>query len=311
MTAAGTLSVIRDARAATAAARARLARAALDHCRLCSRLCGANRNAGGRGPCGAGPDARYFSAQVEMGDELELLPCFAVALSGCDLRCRFCNTRASSWRGSAGAPFVPARVAGQAAEALAGGARAIMVLGGEPTIHLPAALELVAALPGSATLVWKTNAHGSREARDLLAGLFDVWVADYKFGNDTCARRLAGVSHYTEVVRENLAWAAGQTSLIVRHLLMPGHVDCCWRPIAAWLASALPGVKVSLREEFWPILGGPGPSELRRPLGEAEARAGFAVARHFQLNLIPSPGAGAAWSASRASPVRAPLDSAR
>ena len=116
-----------------------------------------------------------------------------------------------------------------------------MLLGGEPTIHLPTALEFASLLPDDATLVWKTNAHATAEARALLDGVFDVWVADYKFGNDACAQRLAKVPDYTAVVRENLRWAHTHTDLIVRHLLMPGHVDCCWRPIAEWLAAELPG----------------------------------------------------------------------
>jgi putative pyruvate formate lyase activating enzyme len=52
---------------------------------------------------------------------------------------------------------------------------------------------LVAELPDAATLVWKTNGHGNGQARALLDGLFDVWVIDYKFGNDRCARRLARI----------------------------------------------------------------------------------------------------------------------
>src|SRR5262249_53895629 len=151
----------------------------------------------------------------------------------------------------AGEPLGPASVAAQAEIALAEGARTIMILGGEPTVNLPAALEIVAALPDTAKLVWKTNAHSSAQARALLDGLFEVWLADYKFGNAACAQRLAGISGYPSVVQENLLWANTHTELIVRHLLMPGHVNCCWAPVAEWLAAQLPGVKVNLRAGFW------------------------------------------------------------
>src|SRR5215831_16639224 len=73
-----------------ARARARLAYDSLQECHLCAYHCGVNRLAGSRGRCLAGPQARFFSAQTEVGDELELVPTFAVALSGCDLRCAFC-----------------------------------------------------------------------------------------------------------------------------------------------------------------------------------------------------------------------------
>ena len=208
-------------------------------------------------------------AQTEVTDELELIPTFAVALSGCDLRCDFCITGAESWNPRSGDALIATRGAGAASTllrrgvaatqlaakakaALQNGARTIMVLGGEPTIHLHSALEFVSHLPDSAKLVWKTNAHGSAQARELLDGMFDVWVADFKFGNDDCARRLAKIPDYTAIVRENLLWANTRSELIVRHLLMPGHAECCWKPVAEWLADNLPGVKVNLRSGFWP-----------------------------------------------------------
>ena len=273
-------------RAAAARERAHTARRMLASCRLCAWACAANRLAGERGFCGAGAEARCFSAQVEVGDELELIPTFAVALSACDLRCRFCITRASSWNALAGAPFDARAVAAGARQALRQGARTVMVLGGEPTVHLPAALEFVAELPAATRLVWKTNAHASALARDLLEGMFDIWVADFKFGNDACAERLAQAPDYLRSVRENLCWASRHSDLIVRHLLLPGHVDCCWKPIAAWLATELPGVKVSLRSEFWPVRRQRRFPELRRTLSTTEADEAVRVAGDWGLNLV-------------------------
>jgi putative pyruvate formate lyase activating enzyme len=236
--------------------------------------------------CHAGTEARFFSAQVEVSDELELIPTFAIALSGCDLRCDFCITGRESWNSGAGQPVDVKELAARAQAALANGARSIMILGGEPTIHLPAVLQLVAALPEDAKLVWKTNAHGSARARDLLDGIFDVWLADFKFGNDCCAQRLAKVPHCVRVVRENLLWANAHGELIVRHLLMPGHVECCWRPVAEWLAENLPRVKVNLRAGFWPGWHAARHRELRGSVNAGEAEAGFRIARECELNLI-------------------------
>lgn len=161
-----------------------------------------------------------------------------------------------------------------------------MLLGGEPTVHLPAALEIVAALPPTAKLVWKTNAHGSAQAREWLDGLFDVWLADYKFGNDGCAERLAGIRNYGLTVRENLLWANENSELIVRHLLMPGHVECCWRPVAEWLAAELPGVKVSLRCGFWPVCHSRRHSELARAVSAEEGAQARGIARGLSLKLV-------------------------
>src|SRR5208282_48929 len=266
--------------------RARIARAMLADCRFCAHDCGVNRLAGENGLCHAGAEARFFMAQTEVSDELELIPTFAVALSGCDLRCDFCITGASSWNPRAGAGFDARAMAVKAEAALQHGARTIMVLGGEPTIHLPAALEIVAALPDDAKLVWKTNAHGSAQAHELLDGMFDVWLADFKFGNDACAQRLAKTPDYLRVVKDNLLWADDHSELIVRHLLMPGHVECCWQPVAEWLAANLPGVKVNLRSGFWPAWLAARHPELRGTVSAPECEQAWEIAHECRLNLV-------------------------
>ena len=276
-----------NSRSAVARERALTARAALADCQLCAHHCGVNRLAGETGLCRAGASAKFFLAQTEVTDELELIPTFAVALSGCDLRCEFCITGAESWNPRAGKILSAKEMGANAKAALACGAKTVMILGGEPTIHLPSALELVAALPDNAKLVWKTNAHGSAQARELLEGMFDVWLADFKFGNDGCAHRLAKVSNYTGTVQENLRWANEHGELIVRHLLMPGHLDCCWKPVAAWLAEELPGVKVNLRSGFWPAWHAARHAELRGTVLPGETEQAWETARKYRLNLIP------------------------
>ena len=273
-------------RAALARERAAIARAMLSDCHLCAHHCGVNRLTGPAGLCHAGSEANFFSAQVEVSDELELIPTFAVALSGCDLRCDFCITGGPSWNPRAGEGFDARTMAARANRALEEGARTVMVLGGEPTIHLPTVLEFVAGLPDDAKLVWKTNAHGSAQARELLDGIVDVWLADFKFGNDACAQRLAKVADYVRIVQENLVWAHAHSELIVRHLLMPGHVDCCWRPVAEWLATELPGVKINLRSEFWPAWQARRHNELSSPISRAETESASEIAKEFGLNFI-------------------------
>ena len=273
-------------RGTVARARARTARELLASCQLCAHHCGVNRLAGERGLCHAGAETRCFSAQLEVGEELELIPTFALALGGCDLRCDFCITGASSWNPAAGAGFDARAMASQAQRALAAGARTVTLLGGEPTIHLPAALEFVAEMPATAELVWKTNAYGSAEARALLAGMFNIWVVDFKFGNDGCAQRLARISDYVRAARANLLWACENSRLIVRHLLMPGHLECCWAPVAEWLAAELPEVKVSLRCGFWPAWHSRRHPELSRPPSAEECAQARRIARGLSLRLI-------------------------
>ena len=60
------------------------------------------------------------------------------------------------------------------------------------------------------------------------------------------------MENYLAIVTRNLSTAAAQGDLIVRHLLLPGHFDCCFRPIVAWLKANMPDAKFSVRDGYLP-----------------------------------------------------------
>ena len=64
----------------------------------------------------------------------------------------------------------------------------------------------------------------------------------------------------------NLVTAAGQGNLIVRHLLLPGHFDCCFRPIVCWMKHNLADAKFSIRDGYLPSWQSDRHTELARPL---------------------------------------------
>lgn len=273
-------------RAEVAAHRHPSALRSLESCHLCAHHCGVNRNTGQRGVCKVGARSNIFSAQIEVSDELELIPTYAIAFSGCDMRCSFCITGAESWNPSAGTQLDAFQIARNATAALENGARSVMILGGEPTVHLPDVLELVTLLPEDAYLIWKTNAHASSQSRDYLQGLFDCWLVDYKFGNDTCALNLSGTRNYSKVIQENLQFAHRNSELIIRHLLMPGHVYCCWQKVATWIASFLPEVKVHLMLGFWPAWQSHKHSEFDKRTPPTELEDARKIAEKLNLRLI-------------------------
>ncbi len=258
----------------------------LESCELCAHRCGVNRLAGSTaGRCHVGNDSRIFSAQIEVSDELEVIPTFAIAFGGCDMRCGFCITGKESWSAQSGSLIAPPDMADKARQAIECGARSIMILGGEPTIHLPAVMELSSILPENTQWIWKTNAHGTHHARDLLDRLFDLWIADFKFGNNACAERLARTSNYLEAVQDNLIWAANHSDLIVRHLLMPGHLECCWKPVAQWIASRIPGTRVNLRGGFWPAWQSKNFPEFRSSSTNKEWERALEIADNYSIPL--------------------------
>lgn len=255
-------------------------------CRLCEHRCGADREKGERGPCGAGTVARVYKHRLEYGEERELVPSHLFYLSGCDLRCAFCVAGVNAFDARRGRPLTAGFLAGAAAEGRAMGARTLQWVGGEPTIHLPAVLDAMAGCDGLPPVVWKSDFYGTPEAFALLDGVVDVYLADFKFGDDACARRIAKVDDYLAVITRNLVTASGQGDLIVRHLLLPGHLDCCFRPIIAWLRANLPGAKFSVRDGYLPSWQAHRHPDLARPLDPGHGDRARDLATRAGLRVI-------------------------
>lgn len=281
------------------AERAFRARESLSRCRLCAFECGVDRTRGPAGICRSDSVTRVFHEGIEWAGEAGLVPTYVVSFSGCNMACSFCLTGESSQNGRAGKPLDPEALANRILLA-APSLRSVTLLGGEPAIHLDGALEIAARLPRRLQLVWKTNATASEEGLALLEGVPDVVLADYKFGTDDCAHRLAGMPSYTDTVRASLRRAARTSRLIVRHLVMPGHLDCCLAPIAEWMACELPDTPLSLMTGFLPVFRSG--QELGRMNRSEEVRIAADLVRDRGLRTIP-------WVlAPGEAPVRAPAD---
>ena len=269
------------------AERLQLARQQYQCCLLCEHRCGIDCADGQRGICQAATEARVYRCRVECGEEVELIPSQLLYLSGCNLRCVFCIGEADAFDPQQGQILDGQVLAEAIAESHRHGARNIQWVGGEPTIHLPAILEAMAGCGSRLPpVVWKSNFFGTIESFALLKGIVDVYVADLKFGNDGCARRIAGVDGYLPIVTRNLLLAAAETSLIVRHLLLPGHFDCCFRPIADWMRRFLRATPLRIMTGYLPRWKASDCQELASPLHREAGAQAIALAKRLGLNVI-------------------------
>ncbi len=255
-------------------------------CLLCEHRCAVDRAQGERGVCKAGPVARVFRHRIEFGEEPELLPCHLFYLSGCDLRCAFCIAEVNAFDPSRGRELTPDFFLEAVRWGQTQNVKTLQWVGGEPTIHLPRILEVMSAATALPTIVWKSDFYGTENAFELLHDVVDVYVADFKFGNDDCARRIASVDNYWAVVTRNLRIATGQGRLIVRHLLLPGHYECCFVPVIRWLQRELPGAAFSLRDGYLPRWRAHSLPELGRRIGQTEATAAKRLATQAGLDVI-------------------------
>jgi putative pyruvate formate lyase activating enzyme len=60
-------------------------------------------------------------------------------------------------------------------------------------------------------------------------------------------------SELSEVVKRNHVLAAEHGSMIIRHLVMPSHVECCTKPILEFVADTMRDkVLVNLMAQYYP-----------------------------------------------------------
>ncbi len=259
-------------------------------CHFCERRCGVNR-ATTPGFCGV-LDSKYSSEFLHYGEEDELVPSHTIFFTGCTFKCVFCQNWDIARHPLAGTPADPERLAQRIHERTREGSRNVNWVGGDPTPHVPTILKTLRALatlsrrndvdvrPIHTPAVFNSNTYYSRETMKLLDGVIDTYLSDFKYGNNTCARRYSYVETYVETVTRNLL--ASREQLIIRHLVMPGHFSCCTRPIIEWVRDAMPEVRFNLMFQYTPYNAAPYP-EINRYLSDAERRDALHAAKGLIL----------------------------
>ena len=259
------------------------AESGLARCEVCELRCGANRLNGEPAPCGLGAQSYTYKRHLSLAEEVELLPAYLVYLSGCNMRCRFCIQGHDCFDPRRGQQVNPGALAAELGCAIDRGAKTITFIGGEPGLHPHTILRVAEAAGRRLPIALKTNLYLTPQTLDLLDGVIGVYVVDYKFGSDICAKSLAGIDRYTGVMQRNLRIVARRGRLIVRHLLMPGHLDCCLRPVARWIADHLPEADFRLMEGYVPAWRAEGYPRLGRTCNASELAEAVALVRALGL----------------------------
>ena len=269
-----------------------LSRRILKKCNLCERGCGVDRTAGERGHCGV-QDARISSEFIHMGEEPDLVPSYTVFFSGCTFNCVFCQNWDISTRPDSGQAIDASDLAHMIERRAMVGTRGATTrniknvnwVGGDPTSNLPFVLEVLQECRANVPQVWNSNMYLSVESMDLLNGTVDVYLTDWKYGNDKCALRLSNAPNYTRVMERNHRLGRQHAEMIIRHLVLPGHLDCCTRPALNWIAENLKDVLVNVMAQYRPEHRASEFPDLARPLRMAEYREAVEIAETLGLEL--------------------------
>ncbi len=253
-------------------------------CTFCERRCKAARP-DQLGHCGVG-NSRISSEFLHHGEESELVPSYTFFFAGCTFDCVFCQNWDISQNPTGGLEIAP-RIVARMLKDIGARARNANWVGGDPTSNLAFILEVLTYANKNIAQVWNSNMYLTQEAMKLLDGVIDVYLTDFKYGNNKCGKRLSNVKNYWGIVSRNHKLANSQTEMIVRHLVLPNHIECCSEPILKWLAANLDTsrVRVNVMDQYHPEWHAFDHDDIDRRLKLTEYTKAVGVAAKLKLNL--------------------------
>lgn len=213
------------------------AMAALAHCTLCPRQCGVNRLDGETGYCRTGARAKVASYNAHFGEEAPLVGSHGsgtIFFCHCNLLCTFCQNYDISHEGE-GVAVDDRQLAAIMLELQRSGCHNINFV--TPSHVVPQILSalVIAAEQGlRVPLVFNTGGYDRVETLQLLDGIVDIYMPDFKFWDTEIARQTCQAPDYREVACAALTEMHRQVGdltldenrlalrgLLVRHLVMP------------------------------------------------------------------------------------------
>jgi putative pyruvate formate lyase activating enzyme len=264
------------------------ARSILESCHFCERRCGANRARGEHGFCGLGAEARLSSEFIHLGEEACLVPSHTIFFIGCTFYCVFCQNWTISRQVEKGVPVTGKDLADAVKRRrLIDKSRNVNLVGGEPTPNLHVILEMLSHLEVNVPVVWNSNMYMSTESMELLEGCVDVYLTDFKYGNDKCALRLSKVRDYWDIITRNHLLAKDQAELLIRHLVLPNHVECCTRKILEWISNNIGNdARVNIMAQYRPEFQAHKYPEIARSVSSPEMKKAYEIAEEVGLTNL-------------------------
>lgn len=278
----------------------------LDDCSLCPRHCHVDRLDDKTSVCRTGRYAVVSSFFAHLGEE----DCLrgwrgsgTIFFSWCPLRCVFCQNYELSWLGQ-GRATRPAEVAEMMLCLQEEGCHNINLV--TPSHVVPQILEALAVaverglrLP----LVYNTGAYESLEALELLDGVVDIYMPDFKFWDPEMAWRYSHARNYPEVARAAIKEMHRQVGplifdehglalrgVLLRHLVLPD--DAAGTPqVLKWIAETLgPDTYINLMAQYRPAgkVNRRDYGEISRSITLKEFQQALAAAKSMGLTRLDS-----------------------
>jgi len=241
----------------------------LENCILCPRNCNANRENGRLGFCGQTSDMTLARAALHFWEE----PCIsgtkgsgAVFFCGCNLRCVFCQNADLS-NSKVGRVISISQLSDVFLSLQEKGAHNInLITAGHFIPKLIPAIKDAKNNGLSIPIVYNTGTYEKEEAIKLLDGLIDIYLPDLKFYSAEISTKFAHCTDYFEQATKAIAQMYNQTGpteffedgilkkgIIIRHLVLPGHVSDSREVVKYIYETYKDNVYVSIMNQYTPM----------------------------------------------------------
>jgi putative pyruvate formate lyase activating enzyme len=275
----------------------------LGECSICARGCGADRISGETGVCSTPARIKVHSAGPHFGEERELVGrggSGTVFFSNCNLLCSFCQNWEINHRGD-GQRTSLSELADMMLGLQRRGCHNINLV--TPSHLVPQIVRTVRIAAGRGLrlpLVFNTGGYDNFEVIELLDGIVDIYLPDFKYQDGKLAAKYSsGASDYPEVAAAVIAEMHRQVGgvqtdergiatrgLIIRHLVMPNNLAGTDR-FVKWVAEELePKTYVNLMAQYRPEYKAVDMPPLDRRLTGEEWRQALAWAEEAGLENV-------------------------
>lgn len=242
-------------------------------CNCCPRHCQVDRHLN-PGYCGVTDRLKVARAGLHPWEE----PCFSgtkgsgtVFFSGCPLHCVFCQNQQIA-NGLTGKDITVDRLSDIYLELQQQGAHNInLVTAGHYAPQVRESLLLAKEKGLKIPVIYNSSGYESLESLKLLEGLIDIYMPDFKYWENATAERYSSAPDYPQAVMlaiEEMIRQVGEPvfteqgdeclmekGVLVRHLILPGHLEESKKILRYLVETYGERIYVSIMNQYTPMEG--------------------------------------------------------
>lgn len=278
------------------------AQAILTNCVLCPRKCNVNRIAEDKGICKTGQYAVVSSIHAHFGEEAPLVGTHGsgtIFFTHCNLMCNFCQNYDISHEGW-GREVSDDELASMMLTLQDQGCHNInFVTPSHVVPQILSALELAINKGLTIPLVYNSGGYDDVKTLQLLDGVIDIYMPDFKFWDNQIADTTCSAANYPEIARNALAEmhrqvgdlvidgsGVAQKGLLVRHLVLPDNLAGT-RSIMKFIHNMIsPNTYVNIMSQYRPCGQARETPGLSKPLSAKEYRHALQMAKEEGITRL-------------------------